>query len=56
MADSLFLNHNLNQAEDEQIIKSKTPANAKRPHNTMVVDKSTATLLLNPIVTPKGRK
>lgn len=59
MADSLFLNNNPNnnliQGEDELMIKSKTGGSVKRPNNTMIMDKSTGTLL-NPIITPRSRK
>lgn len=64
MADSLFLANNLNAnmmtgtfgGGDDSSIKSRIGGSTRRPHNTLVMDKSAATLLLNSNVSPRAMR
>lgn len=62
MADSLFMANNQNPnlftgtfGADDSSIKSRIIGNSsRRPHNTMIMDKSAANLMLNSAISPKA--
>lgn len=64
MADSMFLANNLNAnlmtgtfgGGDDSSVKSRIGITSRRPHNTMIMDKSAATLLLNSNVSPRAMR
>ena len=62
MADSLFMANNQNPnlitgtfGGDDSSVKSRIIGNSsRRPHNTMIMDKSAATLMLNSNISPRA--